>query len=135
MKKLFFLLLAMTSLHAGGISFYNNSNYTLTVDIHNIAGVTLGSMTVVPDQQMKWQDSLLGSSVLTQHPYTLLIYCPNGDKYGIIDNVRPGMNVSARSAFGPQYCSKTETEMTPSDRALKKVIPPQGIVPGSTDQN
>ncbi len=105
MKWLLFLIaFGVQTLFAGSVTFYNDSPYKLTATIITASGQNRGSMTVLPQQQMQWQDTGQDTTEFSETPYTVILRCDNGHEYGFWGQVSPGAWITAQGASGNRIC-------------------------------
>lgn len=118
-----FLFLLTAPLAAGSLTLFNDSPFVLHATILAADGTVLSQMTISPQHQQNWKDSITGATHFSQTPYTVIWSCKEGTEYGVFTNLGPGAWATAQSSVGAKYCKpKKKREEPPSvrDRALNE---------------
>src|SRR5690606_6501675 len=125
------------TLFAGSVRIMNDSPYPLSAEILAADGTSQGRLALNPQQQLTWQSTSSGNSVLSQTPYTVIFTCKTGKQFGVITGVQQGATVNALSASGDRYCEPVK-DQSQDNHSSKKSAPSQAWEdtrwsPGSAD--
>lgn len=105
--KSFYLLIYLifpAIVFSAAVTVYNDSAFPLNATILDATGQVKGKVTVMPQHQMKWQDSNQNISTFSETPFTVIFTCLDGTEYGVSTNVPQSSFVSANSSDGRHYC-------------------------------
>lgn len=142
MFRIVLFLLISTAAWAGTVRLVNDSAYQLTAVIRAADGTKLGELNVPAQQTMSWNSYWGGVGNIqyndvSQTPYTVLWFCPEGAPFSVCQGVSTGSTVTALSCDGTKSC-KQKTK--PSGPTYPPEIPPtpapqqppQGSNPGAS---
>lgn len=112
MKKYALLLVFLFNISyllATSFTIFNDSAYTLHVQIFDASGTMKGKMQIAKRHMSVWHDHDYNAT-WSLSPYSVTFICPNNQVYGVYSNVSPGSLISASESSGPKYCAKDKTQ-------------------------
>ena len=112
MKK-YILFLCSVPLFSASVWMYNDSPFPLNAQLIAADGTDLGTATIFPQHEFKWQDSNQNVQTFSQTPFTVIWFCKDGQEYGLTDQVQTGATVTAQGSVGRRYCRPEKKNPNP----------------------
>ncbi len=135
-------MLLCSAAWAGTVRLVNDTAYPLRAVIRAADGTELGKLDVPAQQTMSWNSYWGGVGNIqyndvSQTPYTVLWFCPEGDPFSACTGVSTGSTVTASSCDGTKSCKERQKKSgrtyppeipeTPQpQQPQQQVGPPQG---------
>lgn len=109
-------VLFASTLQAGSVRLFNNSNFDLRAMVRGSDGSYLGELVVRAQNSANWTDSYVyaggyngpnaqvESGYRSKTPYVVIWYCMDGNAFAICDTVSTAATVMALNCAGARTC-------------------------------